>query len=412
MRVFICSNRKYLGNVGGGGGVNYRLAKINSFNKPKVEVINVFSDYVVNASTFKEVAKENISSKAIKRQVRDILYSLPFIIPIVYNRNIRRAEVMLKKANEIYAFKENDVFYFHDLESVQAFKRNWSFRNTVLVYHHQGSLYNEWESYTGKASVLLNKWIVNYMMKAFNSANYWGFPSIGARESLVDSEPNLKDFVMKHSFEVFYNGMNCEIVNERIAPQVENIIKEIKQFNGFVFTTISAVSEAKGVDRIPKFLSLCKKNGVNFKWILVGNGAKAELLEKEIKVHNIEEDTIWFRERVEHDDILRLLSESTFYIMFHRFSIFDFATIEAMSCGCIPVLTAVGGNKEVVFENSGCFVENPSEVEPFIDFLENVDLDELKCKNIEIQANKFSEKVFFEKYIEFARSLVDGKENE
>ncbi|MCD8109529.1 MAG: hypothetical protein LUE14_05450 [Clostridiales bacterium] len=48
-----------------------------------------------------------------------------------------------------------------------------------------------------------------------------------------------------------------------------------------------------------------------------------------------------YMQAVPHNDVLSILSKTDFYILFHRFSIFDFATIEAMSQGKMQSLIVI-----------------------------------------------------------------------
>ncbi len=409
MRIFICSNRKNLGSVGGGGGVNYRLSYVNSLSDSDIEVINVFSDAIVTKNNFSVMEVNKVTKKnTLKSKMRSIINKSPHFISFFYKNKVRKAKRYLKSADEKYLFTNEDVFYLHDLESAIAFKELFDYSNTVLVYHHQGSVYNEWSSDTGIKSDNVRRFLNKYLRKAFKGVNYWGFPSKGARESLMLSEPSLKDFISLHEFDVFYNGMNCNVSGESQDEKIKNICERLNSFSGYTFVTVSTLNEAKGVERIPCFLSKLKKRKIAFKWVLVGNGVKYDEVKESISNQDIEANTIWLQTRVDHDDILRIMKQCQFYIMFHRFSIFDFATVEAMSCGCIPILSNVGGNREVVFGDSGLLIDDVSSIEPFINY---IDFQELKSKeklNMELQNKYFSEKQFFNYYLSFARKLENN----
>ena len=408
MRIFICSNRKFLGNVGGGGGVNYRLAAINSKNCSEYEMINVFCDSFVDQKTFNDIKlPRNFSqSSGIKSKLK----TNALFLPVIYMNKVRKAKKYLNKANEKYHFCDNDVYYFHDLESAIAFKRLFSYKKTILVYHHQGSIYNEWSSDTGRKSDMFRKWINRYQIRAFNSATFLGFPSNGARNSLIESEPNLKSIVEQKKYHIFYNGMNCNITSDRSDPEVAKAIDILKDFKGYKIISVSVLNEAKGVDRIPTFLNELKNNQVSFKWILVGKGVKSPEIEEAISSMKISDNVIWFRSRVKHNDVLKLMQNCDFYLMLHRYSIFDFATVEAMSCGCIPILSSVGGNKEVVFGDSGLLIENVLSKDNgkiFVEYTSKIDIEKIKDENKAIQNKFFSDRRFYEEYVEFAKEIGD-----
>lgn len=397
----------FLGNVGGGGGVNYRLAAINAKRKDELKIINVFSDVCVERETFNLIKLSQLpdSSKTLKGKLKKLMYTTPLLLPYMFNNKINNAEYYLKKTDSKYCFCEDDVFYFHDLESAIAFRKLYSFTKTILVYHHQGSIYYEWSSDTGIKSERLREWLNEYQKKAFDSVHFWGFPSKGARNSLIESEPELKNFIEAKDFIVLYNGMDCKISSESITENVHDTLEKLDEYSGLKIITVSTLNEAKGVDRIPVFLEDLKKNNVNFKWILVGQGIKEAEIDETLDLLKIRDDVIWFHDRVPHDDILRLLGACDFYLMLHKVSIFDFATVEAMSCGCIPVLSSVGGNKEVVFGDNGLLLSNISNSKEFLEYLSRISVSDEKIENKKLQNQYFSEERFFANYIEFAEKI-------
>lgn len=402
MRVFICSNRPFVGNIGGGGGVNYRLASINASTYRYKNVINVFSDCDVTADSFKAVSERlSVSQQTVKSNLRERISRSPLGFYNLMNLRQKKAERMLRRADSNYRFCSDDVFILHDIETAKAFSSLFSFKKNVIVYHNQGSLYYEWSNTSLKKSKWLRRWLNSYMEKAFRSVSVWGFPSYGALESLIATEPSFAFLASgEKEIEVFYNGIDINSTKPASMPSL--LEEELSTFSGLVFATVSTLNEAKGVDRIPAYLEELKKEGIRFKWVLIGQGARSNEVAHEIHKAGIESDVIWIQNRVDHNSVLAVLRQSDFYLMLHRYSIFDFATVEAMSCGCIPLLSSIGGNKEVLVDQNGFFVDEPCDLLNAISCLDDNKIASLKKQNSELQQRLFSEKAFFARYIDFS----------
>jgi Glycosyltransferase len=180
---------------------------------------------------------------------------------------------------------------------------------------------------------------------------------------------------------------------------MNRIIQLIKDASGEpVFSIVATLNEAKGVERIPSFLSDIKNKYGSFLWIVIGDGIKAPELEENIVKYSLQDNVIWIKERVPHDDILALFQYTDFYILAHRYSIFDFSTIEAMKYGNIPILTPIGGNKEVIIVDNGIYLNDLTSCKDFDEYIANHNIEEVKIKNIAIANNLYSEKAFLKGY--------------
>ena len=325
---------------------------------------------------------------------------------IRYRYKIRK---YLKELDNKYSFSENDVYIFQDIESANEFIRMFPFRNTLFVYHQQGSLYNEWRSFNSYELSTYKRYLNQYSAKAYDNVAVLGFPSNGAKESLLESEPYFEKSVNKRETKVLYNGFTKpESLPNNLSLETEYIYSKLRGFDGIVFCTVSALNEAKAVERIPQYLTQVKKKH-KIKWIVVGNGIKSEELQQEINKYNLSENVIWQKHPLSHAEILKLFELTDFYIMFHRFSIFDYSTIEALAYGCIPVLTPVGGNKEVIFENNGIFVDDFGNCDSFENFVSSKDIPTVKKINQEIQNDRFSNYAFLKRYSELVLKLREGR---
>lgn len=403
-RVFVISYRKCLGPVGGGTGVNFKLYLANRQYGSLENCYHVFSDKVIVPGE-EDVAYSRLPSveKAPKKGLRAILSRIGagwIVKHKAYRKRIRR---YFQDLDGQYHFTAEDVYLFQDVESAAEFMALFDFERTALIYHQQGSLYNEWRAFNAYDLPTYRKYLNRYSEGVYRKVEVLAFPSVGAKESLLQSEPYFEKVLDDRSFEVLYNGFT-----KPQLPEDSDVIRDLRQllepFEGHKFATVSALNEAKGVERIPQFLAEVAKTRPVL-WVLVGNGVKAEELERNIEKYGIGDNVIWIRDPMPHDDILKLFSLTDHYILFHRFSIFDYSTIEAMSYGNIPVLTPIGGNREVIIEDNGVFVEDFGSAEGFWAFMKKAPLSELKEQNRLLQERCFSDEAFLRRYQALVQSM-------
>jgi glycosyltransferase involved in cell wall biosynthesis len=161
------------------------------------------------------------------------------------------------------------------------------------------------------------------------------------------------------------------------------------------------------VEQIPKVLSGYRQlTGRKIYWILVGSGEMEDEVEKNINLYLHEDEYTWYRKRFDNqDNIFALFKRADFYTMMHKVSVFDLSTLQAMSYGCIPLLSNVGGNKELCGFDNGILVdvENAkTDLSTYFDKNEWDDsaLERKKCKNMEIVRERFNNKAFLNGYKE------------
>lgn len=270
----------------------------------------------------------------------------------------------------------------------------------------QGSIYFEWHSETGINSKKMQNYYNEIFRRIVNKMAYLCFPSKGTEESLIDSEPSIANIVKTVNKKYLYNGVNCPLIEK---DKLAGWVQAVRSLQCYKFVTVANLNEAKAVERIPQYLNAIKKHGINFKWILVGNGIKAVEVENEIEKYGLKNDIIWKKYGVPHDELMQLLSVTDFYILLHKYSIFDLSTLEAMHYGNIPILTPVGGNKEVIIGNNGLFVSDFDNADSFVDLISTKELEIVKEKNREIQNNQFDDKAFLQRYVDLCDGFLTKK---
>lgn len=328
-QIFSCTYREYneeKGATGGPGGMLHRQELIlgNRLKGIRIDYVYRESNYRVPDEIWNEMLCINIAT-------RNVIAGAGYIAS---------NQVILDSI-----FKGNrPIMVCHDMGA--AYGAYILGINYILIYHQQGSIINEILSYGGILSELDKELIKSIEMKVFSKASKVYFPSLGAKnEFLKTTESDCADF--KLSEIPLYNTVEeIRYSKDFLEEEVENIFLDNR--NKKFFLSISDYTYDKGVDRIPEFLAAYeKKTGERVYWILVGNAVNDEiyhLIMDNCKHYNIEAKLI--TNRISHESVIQLLRKVDFYIMLHRKSIFDLATLEAMQLGKKIILSDCESNKE------------------------------------------------------------------
>lgn len=403
-RIFFLASHKCAGASGGGHGVVYRLYLADKRYKLfKNDVVYIFGDRFVRGYDElgsyieqKDVPKQSAFRVSIKKY-------LPSVLRIIKMEKMYKSlDEYLSRLDSEFSFTEEDVYICHDFRIARAFVRKFQFKKCALVFHAQGSIYYEWQAETGINSIIMHKYYNGTFSEICNRVKYLCFPSKGTEESLLDSEPSAAKDVKKPEKKYLYNGVNCPDVDR---DGLVSWVEEIRDFPCIKLATVANLNAAKAVERIPEYLAAIKRSGISFKWVLVGNGIKESEVKQQIARYGLWNDLIWKQNGVPHDELMQLFSVTDFYILLHKYSIFDLSTLEAMHYGNIPILTPVGGNKEVIIDNNGIFVSEFKNADSFIELVRNGELESLKAKNREIQNSKFDDKAFLQRYVDLCKEF-------
>lgn len=395
-RVFILSGRKFNGNCGGSAGVNYKLFLANEKYKLINSMYHLFSDRNIDSSMLRDLEKIGLadSSNLVKRFLKRI--GIFFVTKsVVDNRRLNRT---LENYNSIYKFSDNDIYIFHDPQIAYNFLHKYCFGKTLFVYHQQGEAYYEWKSMVKSRSFIVRKYYAHMEKFIFSRTRDIGFPSKGAYYSYNLTADNNSKI---ENCKIFYNGV----------PALENIDNTRKQYllsqREISFLTVSVLNDAKGVEKIPQLIKRLKDNlkGYKIKWTLVGDGSHHKEVEEQIIKWNLKENVYWITESLPHEQIIEMMKETHFYIMMHNFSIFDFATIEAMAAGCVPILSNVPANIEVGKNDNIVVVSEPSDIDEINETFINEKYNSYSKKNIEVQNTYFDDLAFLKGYFDYINSI-------
>lgn len=381
MRIFSFSNRDADGRLHGGpGGVNYRLFYANEEYGLWAESYYIFSNMIIEPA---QIVPHNRSMKSISELIAD-----------------------LKILSSTYHFCIDDIYLFHDVMYAAAFSEIFPEYRSILIYHQQGSLASEYKA-NGTIEDSDIKVLDQLLLTVFSRIKNIVFPSKGAMDALIDTLPAMKDVLKDHkNIRIAYNGCDLPKEHRMLTQEHQQLFHSISDFDGIKLISVSDLNTAKGVERLPEYLYSLKNSGIDFRWVIIGTGAMGDTLQKEIDRYDLSNQIIWRKDTFDNAEILCLEGLMDFYIMAHRLSIFDFATVEAMHMGCVPVLTTVGGNIEFLNYDNGIAISDLSDATPLVNLIHSGNLPARKKQNITVAEENFSEKSFLLNYDQIIHEIA------
>jgi glycosyltransferase involved in cell wall biosynthesis len=136
-----------------------------------------------------------------------------------------------------------------------------------------------------------------------------------------------------------------------------------------VILSVGFFHKFKAVDLIIK--SLLKLNSSEVNVLLAGDGGERKKLEQ-LAVSLGLQQRVTFLGRRNRDELRELYNLATVYAQISYSEGLPRALIEAMSCGCIPIVTDVGSMAAVVSNGNNGFVINPGDLDAFVSRVDEV----------------------------------------
>jgi glycosyltransferase involved in cell wall biosynthesis len=301
-------------------------------------------------------AVQSCQNILLGEEYKNLILKYTYIEENSYSKNVqsRLADLFGAAYFAIYKTKNENgcVYITHDYGT--AFGLALLRKKFVYVSHLQGPRVEEKHNY-GEVFTNTDASIVNFCERyVFKKAMYVCFPSHGAREYYFESKYRSIDKNKSKIGPVLYNTVYAN-------PQNESVEGVIKEDNIITILSVGALLPAKGLDFAPDYIdNLLMHNSIPIRWIVVGSGhLKDFILDKaqklELKHNNFQ---FIFHEQLSYPQIRYLNSICDIYLMIHRVSIFDLATLEAMKEGKMVILSPVSGNNDfnkednIIFSNS------------------------------------------------------------
>lgn len=324
-------------------------------------------------------------------------------IPCKYEFNTISMNIIGKKLLNKFFFilkaltRKKSFYVVHDIDAayiLAKLKVKYS-----LIYHNQGPITQEALNF----GVKLTKSKIEKNKKkekiAFINAVSLHFPSIGASNMYFTNEYRACELSETNIKEPLYNTIpNSSIIKLDNLKQEDDIL---------TLFSLGTLTLAKGQDRVIDFIEDFLKIYISpIRYIIVGNGPLKDTLINRLNelVSLYPSFNYYYKERLSHSEVMYIHSISDVYIMLHRLSIFDFATLEAMSQDTAIVLSPIGGNIDFDKKNNIIYVSNNSKEEVLK--LIKADINLLKKENRNVFETYFSIDAFRKEYIDMINTNI------
>ena len=393
--IVSCAYRNYdpaTGKTGGPGGVlaTQQLALGQSYRGHHL-------DYRFRSADHEALRKKvAVVTAALSTKVSDI---------VVGAESVRADPELLRLRDE----GKTLLFVCHELGT--AFGAYLLRMPYVLVYHQQGSTLQEMRS-IGREPTVHEISVANRLERLIlENAQQVYFPSLGARETYKSTSGIGADELIPFATSALYNTVSA-VDHAQAGPDavahVERVRSRlrlpVKTATTDVFVSVGDFNEDKGLDRVPALLQrYTELSGREVVWIAVGAGGGGIHHTRLTQARSDWNFTaVLIGERLGHDDLLALLAYADYYVMLHRNSIFDLATLEAMRAGKALVLSPIGGNLEVNLDGNVLFVDEAS-IDEACRVVTTRDRTEWGEQNRRVFEEHFSLEKFAERY----RAMLD-----
>ena len=154
-----------------------------------------------------------------------------------------------------------------------------------------------------------------------------------------------------------YIRLGVDIENFKNFKDTPSLKKELNiDEKDFLVTTIGPFKPQKNLPDFIKTANEISKNNKNFKFVIVGDGILRPDFEKMITDYNISKNIFligWRR------DISNILNSSDFFVMTSLWEGLPISTIEALSCGLVPIVNDVDGQREIIKDGFNGFLIKP-----------------------------------------------------
>lgn len=149
---------------------------------------------------------------------------------------------------------------------------------------------------------------------------------------------------------VIYNSIDVQSI--LALSQKENpLIKEYKKEKITTFISVGRLTPVKGFDRIVKVAGMLKREGYDFSWWIVGDGAEKEQIMNEIKKNELEQNVLLLGHQ---DNPYSLMKMADCFVSTSLIEGLNISLIEAMTLKKKIIVSDIPVHREVLTEHSLC----------------------------------------------------------
>ena len=428
--------------------IKQKIKNVKTFLKPNKKPKKKFIDFIEKHTLTKDVLDILILGKFIlKKKPREHLSKIEKIKFITCRNPVREAgggqgaaltmneTVLDKQFNNIpieFVYEKNNKFshkkhlgpYFLYAGIKFALQMTKKDKNTVYVTHEEETGFGLWlmgkryiifshlqgarleeKTNNGEKMSKITQHIIKFVEKtAFKNSLRVCFPSEGAYQYYINSPfrgANANDFVCGP---VVYNTL---YLNHPLKAY-PGIVKQPETIS---ILSIGGLTIAKGMDQSVSLVEeMLKQTEKKIRYIIIGKGILQNQIEKELSRLSAQYSNFEYKliNRCSVNEMPYLQEISDVYLMLHRISIFDLATLEMMNRAKTVVLSDIGGNREFNKENN--IILWQKDYRKTASEILNTDLQQKGKLNKKVYNKYFSHTPYKEKYTELLNLLVYNKD--
>lgn len=305
---------------------------------------------------------------------------------------------------DLVEYDRNTVYIANDLFS--AFGLYIMGKNYCVLHHGQGDIVKELMLWGNNLTDKEKEMIYSIERISVENAYKVLFPSAGAEYFFRNS---FKEKLSFNTSPPLYNT----IIDFPEPKPIEGIEKKDSVIT---FLSIGQMTRLKGIDRIPCFLEKIVTSGIcpkKIRWIVVADGILKDEIFSLVKTINQKYNCIEYINidyKISHAQIFYLFNICDIYLMLHRVSICDFATLEAMYNKKAVILSNIVGNDEFNKEDNILLVDEKLSLEKLQEYLKKK--DEYGRLNREVYDKYFSKKSFLNRHYQLFDEIIKNSEDQ
>lgn len=183
-----------------------------------------------------------------------------------------------------------------------------------------------------------------------------------------------------------------------ILPNVidfENFYLNNKTIKEFDLISISRLDKNKNISLLLRAIAKIKERK-QIKALIAGVGEEGNSLKQEAKMLGIE-GNVHFAGWIEEEDKNDLYNKSGIFVLCSKGEGFPLALLEAMACGCVPVVSDVGDISDLIInEENGIIYNDIDNEEELAKIIENLINNSDRMLKMSIQAQDVKNKLSFD----------------
>lgn len=246
-----------------------------------------------------------------KQNKRNLFYQM-----VVFYVRVRKIRELKKKQEYIAVISFSDSA---NIANIISGKKNCK---TILSVH---------TNITKQGRDLKYKYLASPLIRLlYNRASGVVAVSQGVATDLINYHG-----VNKEKITVIYNGCDIDGISNNMYKPLSNIEKEWVSGNNII-TTVGRLDDSKGQWHLIRALSNLKRQGIQFKLLVIGQGELEEYLKTLAEQYNLKDDVLFLGFC---DNPFKLMARSDLFVTSSIYEGFSNTLLEALACGVPCIAT-------------------------------------------------------------------------